>query len=967
MLPSGALRAAVAGSGPLPAGFAVTRQDAGGIDIVWQLPEERAAGVLSGDGRRLLEAFPDWGRLSPAGRPELPCAGALLPVPASGDVRVEAEELDVAVCPGFAAVTAPRRLPPDPDDGEGESAPPRLPGPYPSAAVETAGREWVGGEPVLRLRLFPFRLDADGSLRVARRLVVRVRYSGEGDGRPAGRLGYECMNEIAKERRPAGRAPAPAGGVEPGAWVKLEVTARGLHRVSGAELAAAGADLAGIDAATLRLRRSGADAAFRFTGTGAVFQAGDVLEFFGLPEDNDCTGTGAYWLTWGGVSGEAMGEVPAAPGGGDPLPWFADRLVFAERKVLWAARPGPLDAQRWFWAKFTAPGQAAYTVAVAGPDASGGEARLEAVFMGRSATAPNPDHHVVVSLNGTAVGEVRWDGVAEATLSAPFSPALLRDRDNAVAVSVPGDTGAPVDVLYLSSLAVECRRAFRACGDRLEFALDAGPAADVAITGFRTADVRVFDITDPGRPAELDLVQVTGEGDGFTVRFRPPGAGRFLAAAGPAWLSPAAVKPRTVADWTASTTGADLLLVTDASFLPAAARLAEFRRRQGLRVALADVESLYDSFTWGVLDPQAIRALLSAAYWDWPAPRPRFALLLGAASTDYRCRQWTKKTWVPAYHSWTEELGLTPDDNWYACVDGADALPDLAVGRLCPAAPAEAEALADRILHLEGLGQPLPARAILAADNNEPSFQQACERVAAALAPEYQAGRVYLSAYGDFHQATGDLLDAFDAGSSLAFYAGHGNTTIWAGEPLLSLSDVDSLANADARPFTGSFSCLNAYFALPQGPCLAEGLAQAPGGGAAAVYAASGLSYQTDNDRLMDALAARIDRDPCAVFGFLAVQSKLEACARGASPELLTTYTLVGDPVMRCGRVREGDVDGDGAVGETDFAAFGRGMAGSLAEGAEPFRYPTAADRNRDGRLDAADLVLAALAREGGR
>jgi len=71
----------------------------------------------------------------------------------------------------------------------------------------------------------------------------------------------------------------------------------------------------------------------------------------------------------------------------------------------------------------------------------------------------------------------------------------------------------------------------------------------------------------------------------------------------------------------APTDPCDLLILTHEAFRPMAERLAEFRRSQGLRVTVADVQSAYDQFGDGEFGPVAIRRLLAHAMRHWPRAR----------------------------------------------------------------------------------------------------------------------------------------------------------------------------------------------------------------------------------------------------------------------------------------------------------------------------------------------------------
>ena len=65
--------------------------------------------------------------------------------------------------------------------------------------------------------------------------------------------------------------------------------------------------------------------------------------------------------------------------------------------------------------------------------------------------------------------------------------------------------------------------------------------------------------------------------------------------------------------WRTPANGADYILIAHRSLWGAAQRLADHRRGQGLRVALVDVQDIYDEFSGGQVDAEAIRSFLAYA------------------------------------------------------------------------------------------------------------------------------------------------------------------------------------------------------------------------------------------------------------------------------------------------------------------------------------------------------------------
>jgi hypothetical protein len=91
-------------------------------------------------------------------------------------------------------------------------------------------------------------------------------------------------------------------------------------------------------------------------------------------------------------------------------------------------------------------------------------------------------------------------------------------------------------------------------------------------------------------------------------------------------------------------------------------------------------ESVYSAFGYGEQTPEAIRDTLAYAYHQWQKPSPRYVLLLGDGTYDFKDALRTGVVnQVPPLMVKTSYL-WTASDPAYASVNGEDVLPDHADG-----------------------------------------------------------------------------------------------------------------------------------------------------------------------------------------------------------------------------------------------------------------------------------------------
>ena len=327
------------------------------------------------------------------------------------------------------------------------------------------------------------------------------------------------------------------------------------------------------------------------------------------------------------------------------------------------------------------------------------------------------------------------------------------------------------------------------------------------------------------------------------------------------------------------------------SFLPQLARLKAYREKQGLKVALVDVEDLFDEFTFGAHDPQAIKAFLASARAQW-RPAPRYVILAGDATSDPRnYLGQPARDFVPTKIVDTEYMETASDD-WFADFD-ADGVPEMAVGRLPIRTPVEAAAVVDKIIGYEQATTPASHEALLVSDTG---FEPATDSLAKLLPSSTSSLTVNRRDGPTDAVVRGRILDVLNRGPSVVNYYGHGAVDIWTGAGLLESTDARSLKNAGRLSLFVMMTCLNGYFIEPKTQSLAEALLRAPHGGAFAVWASSGLTTPGDQIRANEELFRQLGATDAPRLGDAMVRAKSVI----QDLDVRRTWILFGDPLARC-------------------------------------------------------------------
>jgi len=577
---------------------------------------------------------------------------------------------------------------------------------------------------------------------------------------------------------------------------KVKVDADGVHRIDHPTLQAAAPSLVAADPTTWHLCNRGLELPIRILGEGdGSFDPGDILEFYGearrepdmvlevdmspqpsVYRETDVGGTNVYLLSASGApgSGARVATRDASPDPVTPLPAepdFVSTVRFEQETVLL-----PLGGDDgWYWGPRTnslgtdlraesldLPGLASATL----------DARVRATLRGTTSLSAVPEDHLArFNLNGTLFPDLGFDGESVGTFDTQGSgPGFtLADPFPIEITALPVFDGPTelVNEFLLNRIEVTYRRSFDSLGSNLGFEFADGDYG-FAVSGLPDAFVVAYELTDPD-PVRLDLVSVSA-GPPYTASFEihPTGAGirSFLVTTGGLALAPTAIEVDTASSLADPSNGAGYVIVThpdliDASPGSAFDQFVAQRESEGLPVAVAFVDDIYDEFSNSLPDPEAIRDFLAHAYASWTGwdadadgspDAPRYVLFIGDGSVDFRQRlsynppttqSWFNKVPTAIFYRQSAFISWYSSDNWLAAVDGGDLMPDILVGRLSTRSASETEAALAKVLAYEGIVPPAGAWAshavFLACKGNSPFETDDFESIAADLEADFVA------------------------------------------------------------------------------------------------------------------------------------------------------------------------------------------------------------------------------------
>ncbi|PYS22542.1 MAG: hypothetical protein DMF72_13090 [Acidobacteria bacterium] len=523
---------------------------------------------------------------------------------------------------------------------------------------------------------------------------------------------------------------------------------------------------------------------------------------------------------------------------------------------------------------------------------SSAPAQLQVALQGVSVES----HQVKVFINGSLVGTMVFADQDATTQTFSIPNSWLIEGDNIVKLA---PVGSSHDTSVIDYLRIVYAHSFRADSDALQFSLRS--TLSVRVEGFSTSNIRVLDLSDTSNVQEVDpIVEASSGAFAATIPAGARGKARRLIAlptnriSQPAWLS--LNQPSTL---NRSSNAADFLIISHKDFIPTLAPLVAQRQAQGFTVTVADVENIFDEFSYGLHTPQALRDFISLAKTTW-SRSPSYVLLVGDASYDPRNYSGagnldfvpTKEidTGIPSAATALE----TASDDWFTDFNG-DGIADISIGRLPVRTPAEATLVVSKIVNYAPANT--PQRAMLVADAQGSyyfNFEAADDQVGATLPASMPIQRVYRRLQASDADARANIISNFNSGQAVTVYSGHGNVNIWGGS-IFSSNDASALANGNRLPFVVVMDCLNGYFADPSLQSLAESLVKAPNGGAVASFASSGLTIPDGQHEMGLKMFQLLYGGSSIAIGDASRQAKVAT----SDMDVRRTWILFGDPSMK--------------------------------------------------------------------
>lgn len=706
------------------------------------------------------------------------------------------------------------------------------------------------------------------------------------------------MSDVVSEVTPRPRSSSNSV-LSTGNWVKVGSAQDGVYKITYSQLQASGLIGGSVNSSLLKLYGNGGgylseqNAVFRYDdlkenaievvdGGDGNFDNGDFILFYGegphkwsfdwtdssrfVHNYNVYTDTNFYFVTVGTTPGLRLSNRASLGGVPTYSTTTGDGYVFREDDKYSLTHSG----RQWMGDYFNFVNSYTYNFNLSDIDVS----QDIDVTMKVAARC--------VSCNSTVI--MRYNGVTEMSLTPPpasssYTAPYATDRTGNAQFPV---TNGNVDLVlnktageeaWLDYIEINYKKNLTANGSFSIFSDKNSLGQTNARYSFSNANAthQVWDITNPLEPIQqaYTLTGSTGEFQADVsdtlhsfVVFDPGNV-----------LSPASIISIPNQDLHALTEiAADFIIITHPSFLNAAQDLANFHTTQdGMLVHVTTTDQIYNEYSSGKQDISAIRDYIKMYYDKHPVDYPKYVLLFGDGSYDYKPYldrlDYDNTNFVPAYetiNSFDRGGASYCSDDFFALLDnneGSDGFVylsassnvDVGIGRIPARTADEAQGIVNKIktyvTNIDCMRDWRNMVTVISDDMEagwEANFLSGSEAICnqiEGINPVWNFDKIYIDSYQQvsnagqrYPEAEKAIYNRINTGSLIINYIGHGGETGMAAERVVQIDDFVQLTNEKNLPTFVTATCTFTRFDNPAFNSAGEYLVQMPDKGAIALF-----------------------------------------------------------------------------------------------------------------------------------
>jgi hypothetical protein len=516
-----------------------------------------------------------------------------------------------------------------------------------------------------------------------------------------------------------------------------------------------------------------------------------------------------------------------------------------------------------------------------------------------------------------AVGTDYTDTFAFESLMKPTYTSSSSSIDLKLTYTTPNNDGTG----YLRALELNVMRNLVFSSGQMAFRSVAGWGPGLVSEFDLTAGstpVTVWDVSDPGNVRSIGTTQ---SGNLVIFRLHTDTLREFTAFDGSSFYPVQSFTKIDNQDLHGETGKPDLLIVTNSAFISQANTLASFHQQHDqMNVLVITPDKIYNEFSSGAQDITAIRDFVKMIYDRSGNTAPKYVLIFGDASYDYKDRLQPNSNFVPTYESagsLDPTTTFVTDDYFGIMADNAGqgcyGLLDIGVGRFPVQTGDQADAAVKKVMHYCSNSDSVMNdwRNVICFIGDEYINENFCPSTDTIHIYDsiYNIDKIYLGAYDGisnpgglrYPEVNAAINQRMSKGCLVMNYIGHGGTLGWSNARILQIPDIEAWTNFNNMPVFLTATCEFSYFDDPSFTSAGELVFLNPNGGGIALLTTTRPTYAEGNQNLVTGFymnAFRKTNGNYPTLGDLIMDSKNYSGGGGGDPNTLK-FVLLGDPAMK--------------------------------------------------------------------
>ncbi len=386
----------------------------------------------------------------------------------------------------------------------------------------------------------------------------------------------------------------------------------------------------------------------------------------------------------------------------------------------------------------------------------------------------------------------------------------------------------------------------------------------------------------------------------------------------------------------------DYVILYHPKFKKEAESLADFHRdRDGMNVLTVEPGTIYNEFSSGAVDVSAIRNFMRMLYDKAngnPNLMPRYLLLFGDASYDYKNRIQNNTNLIPTYESINSlaPTGSYATDDFFGLLDEnegayANGSLDVGIGRFPITTTTEAQAYLNKIARYTakpgldtlssanscsngkaGITNLADWRNIVCFIGDDEDYNLHVSQAdylgeyVRNNYPVYNVDKIFFDAYPQaitpggqrYPDVKAAIRNRVEKGALVINYTGHGGEEGWAHESVLEVNDILAWNNSNNMPVFITATCEFSRYDDPGRISAGEYVLMNPMGGGIALLTTSRVTWASQNFALSKVIYSKIFKKTNGEYPRLGDIIRTSKVGAGSIANN-KNFILLGDPALR--------------------------------------------------------------------